>query len=139
MAAGTTSASDKDDAFATVKQFIDAFNKGDVKSALATCASPVSIVDDFPPHAWQGPTACADWASDYAAVVKTEGITDPIVTLKKPRHVDVTGDRAYVVVPVDYTYKVKGKKVSQKDSIFTVALQKGPSGWRMTGWAWAAR
>jgi hypothetical protein len=29
-----------------VKQFIDGFNKGDVTSALATCASPVSIASD---------------------------------------------------------------------------------------------
>jgi len=136
-AAGTAAASDKDDAFATVKQFIDGFNKGDVKGALATCASPVSIVDEFPPYAWQGPTACADWASDFEANSKKEGITDEAVTLSKPRHVVVSGDRAYVVVPASYDYKLKGKKKSQKGAVMTVALQKTAAGWRITGWSWA--
>jgi hypothetical protein len=139
MAAGTAVASDKDDAMGTVKQFIDGFNKGDVKSALATCASPVSIVDEFPPYAWQGANACADWASDFEANARKEAITDSVVTLQKPRHVDVSGDRAYVVVPANYDYKVKGKKMSQKGSIMAVALQKTPAGWRITGWSWATR
>jgi ketosteroid isomerase-like protein len=137
--AGTAAASDRDDAFAQVKQFIDGFNKGDVKSALATCASPVSIVDEFPPYAWQGATACADWARDFEANAKKDAITDSVVTLHKPRHVDVSGDRAYVVVPADYVYKVKGKKASQKGSIMVAALQKGGDGWRITGWSWATR
>ncbi len=139
MTAGTASASDQTDAMATVRQFIDGFNKGDVKSALAACASPVSIVDEFPPYAWQGANACADWANDFEANAKKNGITDSVVTLQKPKHVDVTGDRAYVVVPTNYDYKVKGKKTSQKGSIMALALQKTPAGWRITGWSWATR
>ena len=137
MAAGTASASDQTDVMATVRQFIDGFNKGDVKSALAACASPASIVDEFPPYAWQGATACADWANDFEANARKNGITDSVVTLQKPKHVDVTGDRAYVVVPANYDYKVKGKKTSQKGSIMALALQKTPEGWRITGWSWA--
>jgi ketosteroid isomerase-like protein len=139
LAAGPAAASDQTDAMATVRQFIDGFNKGDVKSAVAACASPVSIVDDFPPYAWQGPTACADWAADFEATAKNEGITDPVVTLQKPRLVDVVGDRAYVVVPASYDYKAKGKKVKESGATFTVALQKLPAGWRITGWAWSKK
>jgi hypothetical protein len=51
----------------------------------------------------------------------------------------VAGDRAYVVVPANYDYKQKGKKVSEKGATFTAALQKGAAGWRITGWAWSMR
>jgi ketosteroid isomerase-like protein len=136
-AAGSAAASDRTDVMATVNQFIDGFNKGDVKSALATCASPASIVDEFPPYAWQGPTACADWASDFEANSKKNEITDEVVKLAKPKHVDVTADRAYVVVPASYTYKQKGKKVSQVGSTMVLALRKSATGWLITGWAWA--
>ena len=139
LTAGTAQATDKTDVMATLQQFIDGFNKGDVKSALATCASPVSIVDEFPPYAWQGANACADWANDFEANATKNGITDSVVTLQKPKHVDVVGDRAYVVVPANYDYKVKGKKTSQKGSIMAVALQKTAAGWRITGWSWATR
>jgi ketosteroid isomerase-like protein len=59
------------------------------------------------------------------------------VKLAKPRHVDVTGDRAYVVVPATMTFKVHGKPVTQTGSTFTVALRKLEDGWRITAWAWA--
>ncbi len=123
----------------SVHQFIDGFNTGDVKSALAACASPVSVVDDFPPHEWQGPTACLDWANAYAADAKARGITDGIVTLLTPWRVDVEGDRAYAVVPATYAYKVHGKPVTETGNLLTVALHKTAGGWLITGWAWSRR
>ena len=50
---------------------------------------------------------------------------------------DVTGDRAYVVVPATYTYKQKGKPVTESDAVWIFAMQKLASGWRIAGWAWA--
>ena len=136
LAAVPAFAADKDDVMASVKQFVDGFNKGDVKSALAACAEQTSIVDEIPPHEWHGPGACGTWANDFDADAKKNGITDGKVTLGKPRHVDVTGDRAYVVVPASYAYKLKGKPMKETGSLLTIALQKGANGWRMTGWAW---
>jgi ketosteroid isomerase-like protein len=137
IAAGSAAASEQTAVMASVHQFIDGFNKGDAKTALAACASPASIIDDVTPHQWQGPTACADWSHSYDADAKKNGITDGIVTLGTPWHVDVTGDRAYVVVPVTYTYKQNGRPVTESGSIYTVALKKVAAGWRITGWAWA--
>lgn len=122
---------------AIVHQFVDGFNAGDTKKGLAACASPASIVDEFPPHEWQGPNACADWAAAYDANAKANAITDGFVTLGTPAHVDVTGAYAYVVVPATYAYKQRGTPVKESDSIFTVALKKTAAGWRITGWAWA--
>ena len=122
---------------APIKQFIDGFNKGDEKAALAACASPAVVIDELPPYLWQGANACADWARDFDADAKKNGITDGFVKLSKPRHVFVTGDRAYVVVPTAYDYKRNGKKVSQTGATMAVTLQKGATGWRITGWAWA--
>ena len=124
---------------ATVHQFIDGFNVGDTKSALAACASPASIIDEFPPHAWQGPTACADWASAYNANAANNGITDGFVKLGAPLRVDIAGDRAYTVVPATYTYKQHGSPVTESGSTFTVALEKVAGRWRITGWAWTRR
>jgi hypothetical protein len=122
---------------ATVHQFVDGFNKGDTKTMLTVCADQTSILDEFPPHEWHGAAACAKWASDFDADAKKNGITDPVVTLSSPSHVDITADRAYVVVPANYTFKQKGKPVSEIGSIITLTLQKSPTTWRITGWAWA--
>jgi hypothetical protein len=119
-----SAASEKTDVMAAVNQFIDGFNKGDVKTALAACAPQASIIDEFPPYAWQGPTACSDWANDFDANSKKDKITEPVVTVGKARHVDITGERAYVVVPANYSFKQDGKPMAETGSTFTVALQK---------------
>ena len=132
-------ASDNTDVVVPVHQFVEGFNKGDVKSALAACAEQTSIIDEFPPHEWHGSGACSTWAQDYEADAKKNGITDGIVILGKPRSVEVTADRAYLVFPADYTYKKNGKPMKEAGSTFVFALQKGNAGWRITGWAWAKK
>jgi hypothetical protein len=136
-AAGSAAASDKTDVMAVLRHNIDAGNKGDMKAALTDCAAQASIVDEFPPHAWQGATACADWAKDFDAYNTQNKITDAIVTLGKPWHVDITGDRAYAVISANYTFKKDGKPVKETGSVWTAALQKVAGVWRITGWAWS--
>lgn len=137
FAQGSISSPERTAVMAVVNQFTDAFNKGDTKSAAATCAEQTSIIDEFPPHEWHGAGGCAKWMADYDADAKKNGITDGNVKLSTPKHVDVTADRAYVVVPADYTYKMKGKPVKETASLLTVALQKSTSGWKITGWSWS--
>jgi ketosteroid isomerase-like protein len=136
FAQGSTSTAEQKAAMAVVQQFTDAFNKGDTKAAAATCAEQTSIIDEFPPHEWHGAGGCAKWMADFDADAKKNGITDGHVQLATAKHVDVTGDRAYVVVPADYTYKQKGKPVNETGSLLTVVLQKATAGWRITGWSW---
>jgi hypothetical protein len=134
---GTIAGPDKTAVMAPVHQFVDAFNKGDTKTAAAACADQTSIIDEFPPHEWHGAGGCAKWMNDYDADAKKNGISEGSVTLGITKHIDIMADRAYVVVPADYSYKQKGKPVREAGSIFTVALQKGAAGWRITAWAWA--
>ena len=75
--------------------------------------------------------------NDAEDFFKKNEMTNVVSTLGKPRHVDVTGDRAYVVVPATLTYTEKGKPVKDKPATITMSLQKTASGWRITGWAWA--
>jgi ketosteroid isomerase-like protein len=134
---GKAAASDKSDVKAAIDHAVAAFNRSDMKTWVAACASPASIIDDFPPHEWQGPTACADWASAFAAYSKKNGITAGTVTLGTPWHIVVTGARAYVVCPVTFTYKQNGRPMKESGSVFTLALMKAAAGWAIAGWAWA--
>ncbi len=116
-----------------------ASTRGDTTTALAACAAHASILDEFPPSVWRGATACSDWSIDCEADSKTRGITDPLLTLGTPQHLEITGARAYVVVLATYTDNQHGKPVAETGSLLTVALQKVAAGWRITGWAWAKR
>lgn len=136
---GTAAASDGNDVTATIARAVAAFNKGDMKTWAAACASPAAVIDDFPPHEWQGPTACADWVSAYTAYCKKMAITAGKVTLGRPWHVDVTGARAYAVFPATFAFLQKGKPVKETAAAFTFALEKTAAAWLITGWAWGQR
>ena len=58
------------------------------------------------------------------------------ITLDEPRHVDVTGDFAYVVVPATVTFDLGDREITQTGSLFTVALRKVDTDWRLSAWAW---
>jgi len=118
---------------ATLNNWVAAFDKGDKKAAIATCADEMVILDDIPPYQWRPPGACQKW---WVAAEKS-GITNTKTTLGKPRHFEVTGDRAYVVIPVDITYTIKGKAKKQSGATVTATLKNGDSGWRFIGWSWA--
>ena len=137
LLAAASPASDPSDAMATVTRFVAAFNKGDSAAAVAECAAQTSIIDEFAPYEWHGDGACGAWLSAWGADAQQKGITNAIVTLGKPSHIDVTGDRAYIVSPANYVWKQKGKPMKETGSILAISLQKGASGWKMTGWSWA--
>lgn len=134
---GTAIAAGRDEVMKTVNQWVDSLNRGDVANALAACAEETSIVDEFAPFQWHGKGTCAQWADGLAAFNRSIGLTDGVNTLRKPWRVDIEGDRAYVVVPADFRYKLNGKPGAEMGAIFTVALHKETAGWRITGWAWS--
>ncbi len=129
-------ASDKTDVVDTVKRYLDDLDPAKIQDAVALCDSEVSILDEFSPHEWHGPTACADWWKAEEAFNEQSGITDEDAPLGTAQTVDVNGDRAYFVAPMTYTYKKHGKPMKESGT-FTVSLHHTPAGWRITGWAYS--
>jgi ketosteroid isomerase-like protein len=125
------------DPLATVHQYIEAFNRGDAKGMAAAFAVPGSILDGMAPHVWHGPTATEDWYKDVLAEGEHAGASGYVVTLDEPRHVNITGDNAYIVLPASMTFKVRGTEITQTGAVLTVALRKLAEGWRIAAWAWA--
>ncbi|MEU7632685.1 nuclear transport factor 2 family protein [Nocardia sp. NPDC049220] len=122
---------------AVVLRYVDAFNNGDSKAMAALCADPMQILDGMAPHVWQGPTASQDWWRDVCKEGEHAGASGYHIAVGEPRHVDIAGDHAYVVVPATMTVNVQGTQVTQTGSTFTIALGKVGTQWRLTAWAWA--
>lgn len=132
----STFASDKSDVVDSVNRYLASLDPDKIQTALGMCDAGVSILDEFPPHAWHGPTACADWWKGFLAYNEKSRITDGDATLGKAWTVEVTGDRAYFVAPMTYRYKQNGKSVKESAS-FAVALKSGQAGWRIISWAYS--
>ena len=124
--------------FAAVRQFTDGFNAGNMQRAVTACAVQTAIIDEFPPHRWYGPGGCRQWWRDLVANNATQGITGARVTLGTPSHLEIDGNRAYVVVTASQTFMQRGKRVAESGSVFTLVLDRVAVGWRISAWAWAA-
>ena len=121
---------------ATIHQFIDAFDKGDIKTAAATHLSTgVTIIDEVPPHLWQGPNGFMSWAGDLTKDDKAAGISGEAVTLGVVKRQVVSGDMAYVIVEATYSFKQGGKSL-REPSQMTYALKKTAQGWKIAAWTW---
>lgn len=134
---GQTGGQSASDPTAAVRQFVQAFNKGDTKAMAATCDKPMSILDGMWPHVWYGTTACEDWFRDVLTEGEHVGASGYRVAVDQPWHVNTKGDHAYVVVPASMSFKLRGQDVHQSGSVFTLSLRKVDGEWRIASWAWA--
>lgn len=136
VSSGPGLASGMTDVNTIVKKLVTDINKGNFNAVAAACAPRASIVDGFPPYAWQ---TCADWMKAYQ--VNNEAIHATLGTLSigKPLYTDVGANYAYLIYPVTFTDAPNGKKATYKGTM-TVTLEKTQGGWVFTGVAsaWTA-
>lgn len=138
MASSASATPDEVDVIRKVREFIDSYNKGELTAAVSLCAAQSSVIDEFPPYVWQGATGCADWSKDFDARSKKLGISVSRVTLGRAR-IDVSENRAYVVVPATVAFKQNGKQLAKQNPILTVTLLSEGNGWQITSLALAAK
>ncbi len=132
----SAAAASSDDVVAPVRQFIDAFNKGDTASAYATYAKgEITIVDEFAPHRWTGPHAAQDWAAAYDKHAQATGVSDGQVKYGEPTRIELDGEFAYVILPTEYLYKERGKSMDEKGQI-TAVLHREDRAWKIRAWTW---
>jgi hypothetical protein len=119
-----------------IRQFIDGFNTGDVKSAYAAYVpGDILIVDEFAPHRWTGAHAAQDWAADYDKHAKATGVTDGTVKYGGPTRTEIEGDVAYVIIPTVYNYKEKGVPITEEGQM-TFVLHTEAGAWKISAWTW---
>jgi ketosteroid isomerase-like protein len=121
---------------APIHQFIDAFDKGDMKTAAAAFLPSITIIDEVPPHYWAGSGAFAAWGADLQKDSKAGGLSDESVILGKVTDEIESGATAYVVIEATFAFKQKGVAM-REPAHMSYALRKTAKGWKIAGWAWA--
>jgi hypothetical protein len=118
-----------------IHQFIDNFDKGDLKAAAASHVAAPTIIDEVPPNAWSGAGAFTDWAGALDKESKQLGDTNGKVTLGRARLTRVSGTAGYVATDATYSYTEHGKAMAEQGH-FAFALRNGAGGWKIASWAW---
>lgn len=129
-------ATDGDGALATVRQWGEAINKGDFKTAIELQAPDVQIIDEPPPHHWQGQGAAIAWLKSWNDFATANAISGQSMVYGDPARVEVEGDHAYVTRPGVFSFKRGGAQVSET-GMLGAALVRTPAGWRISAWTWA--
>jgi ketosteroid isomerase-like protein len=129
LVASTAQASVETDAQAVVTEWVDAFNRGDLKAFAARCAPRAGVLDGFPPFAW---TSCADWMSAYESNSKAIKLTDGRLSIGQPVSAFADGNRVYLVYPAKFSDKEDGKPIDYVGT-WTITLEKIASRWEITG------
>lgn len=118
-----------------IRQFVAAFNKGDVAAARETMAEDIHITDEVAPFFWGGHDAFARWSADYDKDAAARGITGGNVEVGSPTREILAGDRAYVVAPATYRFSRQGVAMIESAQM-TFALHREASGWKIVSWTW---
>ena len=134
----SATASDKSDVMATLARWADAFNHGNFATGGTPCADDAVVIDDLPPHVWQGPSACSRWYQAVKAWADRSSVTNIAITIGNARHLEIDAGRAYFVAPVTLSYTKAAKQINFP-GLITLTLHHNASGWQVSGMAWADR
>jgi hypothetical protein len=117
---------------------LDAFRAGDLVTFKAAWAPQgVDIVDDVPPYLWTGERSLERWIDDTARAIGNLNVADLDIRAKPPLHVEITGDSAYVVLPVTVTYR-RAKTSYIQNGTQILVMTRTSDGWKMRTMSYAA-
>jgi len=119
-----------------VSAIITALNTGN-GSGLRNLYTPgATVVDEFSPYSWNGAAAGANWFSGFTAFEKQIKLTNPNARALPIKNFNHTGDRAYIVVPLNFAALIDGKRALETGTM-TLTLQRGGKDWRIVTQSWA--
>jgi len=111
-------------------------NAGDRAAFLKLFTPDAVVVDNFAPYRFAPPNGPAKWYDGFGKDAAASGSTDGVISTRTPKYVHVTGDRAWIVMPTDYRYKLKGKPELETGwLVFTESRVRGT--WLITSMSWA--
>ena len=87
---------------------------------------------------WSSSAAARPSRASQEADSTKKGLSDIVFKIGEATRFAIHNDSAYAVLPASYTFKEKGKP-GRVEGTLTAALQKTPTGWHMTGFAFAER
>lgn len=118
-----------------VKNALASLNTNSPKPLAGIYATNATIVDEFAPYSWSGAGAGTMWFNDFGKFAKSVGLTNAKGILLKPTAFNMSGDRAYLVIPCDFGGTMKGKAIKEHGT-WTFTLQRSGSSWRIVTQSW---
>jgi ketosteroid isomerase-like protein len=121
---------------AFIAGFVDAVNRGDEGSALASLTADVTIVEDLPPFRWHGPAAGAEWLGGMFENAQRLGISSIFMEPGRVIRIEIEDPHAYAVVEGQLRYGGAGPPL-HADGVITFALVRKDGEWMINALVWS--
>jgi hypothetical protein len=125
---------------APVAKLVAALNQGDTTLPAHVFTKDAVVLDDFAPFRWTGKGAAMTW---YGGLLGTTPETQAaykamhlVMTVEAPHFANVTGDKAYFVIPSTLQFTAGGKRTSQTAQ-WVFSAEKGKGGWLIASFGYA--
>ena len=122
---------------ATAEGYARATMLADPTPSAGFCEAESTVVDEFAPHLWRG-AGCANWARDFVAMARQQGIGACKAAVGAKGKVTVEGDVAYAVYPATVSCTRHGKPFTDH-GLWTFVMHKGRPGWKIASWTWSTQ
>ncbi|HEY5105519.1 MAG TPA: nuclear transport factor 2 family protein [Caulobacteraceae bacterium] len=122
---------------ASLDHFCELVNQGKASEAVAYFLPDATIIEDLAPYSWHGPTAGMEWLQAMNANAERSGMSGVNMHFLPATMVQITGERAYAVIPGDLTYSFKDGTVRHAQGHVTFSLRKVAADWRIGSLTWA--
>jgi ketosteroid isomerase-like protein len=130
-----SSQSDSAEILSFIGGFVDAVNRGDGATAIASLTPNVTIVEDLAPFRWHGPTAGAEWLGAMFENAQRLGIASVFMQLGRASRIEVEGAHAYAVVEGQLQYGGDGPPLRSDGILTFVLLREGD--WSISVLVWS--
>lgn len=116
----------------------DALLTFDSKAFAATTAADVTIVDEFPPFYWSGPTALAKYNQGFKEAIASMKLSNLTATVKDAVGFEQNNNTCYAVFPVTIKSTGANGKAHTEDGYQTAIFEKNNAGkWVIKTTTWS--
>lgn len=118
-----------------VRALLSALNSSSAAPAQGALTSTATIVDEFAPYRWSGPSAAAAYLSSFGSMLKAQKISNVHGSLGRVSAFNRTGNRVYMVIATDVAATMSGKR-SVEHGTWTFTLESSGATWQIDSVTW---
>lgn len=124
---------------ATINGVVNAVNANDANRVGSYFGLDATIVDEIAPYTWTGSDAGTLWWQSVQHQVASLGATNIHATAGTIAYWEVTGDHAYVIVPLTITVTGGHARPMSETGLWTMTLSQSGASWLIETATWSTQ
>ena len=135
LLAGAAPAAPPSELLQPIRTVLNAFNAGSSAQLSDPYAPQTTVVDEIAPYTWTGAGAGQRWLADFMRFAARSKIVNGRVSMSPIKTFGISGNRAYVAVPIRYVGNMN-RKPFVETGIWAFTLIRSRGEWMITTQSW---